>query len=76
MPILRLQGYCAKGSYLKSTVPRWTLRWLRCRRDLTVLRPLAAVMLVPLLRTLFPLRAVLGRYPTPMVEGALEGGPV
>ena len=28
---------------------------------LTVLRPLAAVMLVPLLRTLFPLRAVLGR---------------
>ena len=44
--------------------------------DLTVLRPLAAVMLVPLLRTLFPLRAVLGRYPTPMVEGALEGGPV
>ena len=43
--------------------------------DFMVLSPLAAVMLVPLLRTLFPLRAVLGLYPTPIVEGALGGGP-
>merc|ERR1719270_277272 len=42
--------------------------------DLTVLIPLAAVMFVPLLLTLFELRAVFGLYPTPIVEGGLEGG--
>jgi len=41
--------------------------------DLTVLIPLAPVMAVPLLFTLFPLSAVLGLYPTPMVEAGLAG---
>lgn len=41
--------------------------------DLTVLIPLALVSAVPLLFTLFPLRAVLGLYPTPTVELGFAG---
>lgn len=41
--------------------------------DFTVLIPLALVSAVPLLLTLLPLRAVLGLYPTPMVEPGFAG---